>query len=250
MMEVLVGFKKTSLVDYPGKVAATIFVPGCNLRCPWCHNRELVETSPEERDGLSPLSQVLEQLQKRKKVLSAVVITGGEPTLRSDLGSLVEELHRMGFLVKLDTNGTLPDRLEKLFSVAASRPDYVALDLKVAPQRYGELLPLDLGTEAPQSLGEHTGGENLKRSANLLVQYRIPHEFRTLVLPRNHVTDRDLTALAPLVDPSPWYFSAFRGGNCLDPRWNDLEEPDQETVKALAEGAKKLGKPVFIRVSP
>lgn len=247
MMDLLVGFKKTSLVDYPGKVAATIFFPGCNLRCPWCHNRELVENSSED---LVPLSQVFEGLQKRKNVLSAVVITGGEPTLHSDLGSLVEELRRMGFLVKVDTNGTLPDHLERLFAAGTSKPDYVALDLKVAPHRYGELLSQSGETGHPKDQKENTWGENLKRSAELLVRYKIPHEFRTLVLPRNHVTNRDIEALAPLVDTSPWYFSAFRGGNCLDPRWNDWEEPGQQAVQALAEGAKKLGKPAFIRVSP
>ena len=249
-MDPLVGLKKTSLVDYPRTIAATIFLPGCNLRCPWCHNRELVENTPKDREGLLPLSQVFEQLEKRKNVLGAAVITGGEPTLLSELGALVEELHRMGFLVKVDTNGTRPDQLEKLFSVAASRPDYVALDLKLDPLRYGELVPPTEGTGDPKNREEKTWGENLKRSAELLVRYGVPHEFRTLVLPRNHLTNRDIEALAPLVDPSPWYFSAFRGGNCLDPRWNEREEPDQQAVKALAGGAKKLGKPALIRVSP
>ncbi len=259
-MDLLVGFKKTSLVDYPGKIAATIFIPGCNLRCPWCHNRELVENSAKDREELIPLSRVFEQLQKRKNVLGAVVITGGEPTLRSDLGALVEELHRMAFLVKVDTNGTLPDRLEKLLAVPSTRPDYVAMDLKVAPRRYGELLTPQEEGESSGEQGYTAGGETaeggntwdqrLRRSADLLVRYRVPHEFRTLVLPRNFITDRDIEALAPLVDTGTWYFSAFRGGNCLDPRWNDWEEPDRQRVEALAGMAKKMGKPVLIRVSP
>ncbi|MDQ7796166.1 MAG: radical SAM protein, partial [Spirochaetia bacterium] len=239
MAELMVGLRKTSLVDYPGRIAATLFIPGCNLRCPWCHNRELVEPqgfavaqnlnineahfraatqnlsvtgaqspalAPENAPALIPLSQALDIIQKRKNVLGGVAITGGEPTLRPELPDIVAAIHRLGLDVKLDTNGTLPLSLEKLLREDETRPDYVAMDLKLAPDRYRELLPgcrlsaHKLAAHEPQKISDEDShaspGQNLRRSAELLRQYGIPYEFRTLALPGSFITEKDIEELA------------------------------------------------------
>ncbi len=290
MAELMVGLRKTSLVDYPGRIAATLFLPGCNLRCPWCHNRELVEPqgfavaqnlninephfraatqnlsvtgapspaqAPENAPALIPLSQALDIIQKRKNVLGGIAITGGEPTLRPELPDIVAAIHRLGLEVKLDTNGTLLLSLEKLLREDETRPDYVAMDLKLAPDRYRELLPgrrlsaHKLAAHEPQKMSDEDShaspGQNLRRSVELLRQYGIPHEFRTLALPGSFITEKDIEELAALVDESPWYFAGFRGGNCLDPQWDLLKEPAPSEVEALVQVARALGKHAMVR---
>jgi pyruvate formate lyase activating enzyme len=223
------GFRKTSLVDYPGKVAAVLFFPGCNLRCPWCHNRDLILPG---REDLLPLEAALAHIEKRRSLLGAVVLSGGEPTLYGELSALIRRLKDLSLAVKLDTNGMTPPVLEELFRQKETRPDYIALDLKLAPSRYAALAE---GLAGP--------GEALEQSAALLRASGIPHEFRTLVFPGRRITETDIEALSPLVDDeTPWYFRPFTPGNCLDPAWNDLERPGPEEGEALARRARELGK--------
>ena len=177
------------------------------------------------------------------------MLSGGEPCLWEDLPDLIREIRKFTLKVKIDTNGMFPTMLEKLISSEESRPDYIALDLKIAPARYRGLLPS----------GEPIHGENtfdpaeaLCQSAALIRESGISHEYRTLALPSalpllqgsdGFFTEKDIEALAPLTDGSPWHIRPFVGGNCLDPAWDALEETAsqaQERVKALAEKAKKL----------
>jgi pyruvate formate lyase activating enzyme len=226
--------RKTSLVDYPGKVASVLFFTGCNLRCPWCHNRDLV-LSASERDGLIPLEDALSYLKKRRSVLGGVVLSGGEPTLLPSLPALVARIKEVGLLVKLDTNGMLPQALENMASAPETSPDYIALDLKVSPDRYAALLP-----DAPFG-GKDDPAERIKRSAALISASGIPHEYRSIALP-NFFTEEDIDALAPLVDAAPWYIRSFRAGNCLDPLWDTFESPGTDTLAALVKRAQALGK--------
>jgi pyruvate formate lyase activating enzyme len=207
-----VALRKTSLVDYPGKVAAAIFFPGCNLRCPWCHNRDLVLGTAE---GLVPLEEALGLVEKRKNILGAVVLSGGEPTLYPDLDELIGRIKKTGLLVKLDTNGMSPGVLEGLIKTERSRPDYIAMDLKLAPSRYAELLP-----PGDRAFAAGNAGEALKRSAALLRGSGIAHEFRSLALPGPFFGPADIEALRPLALSSPWSIRPFQRGNCLDPAWN------------------------------
>jgi len=175
-------------------------------------------------------------LQKRRKVLGGVVLSGGEPCLFTDLPGLVEEIKTL-FPVKLDTNGLFPAMLEKLLSREETRPDYIALDLKTAPARYRQLLPAVKSALDPGGL--------LWQSAALIRQSGIAHEYRSLALPGAFITEKDIEALAPLTDSSPWFFRPFKGGNCLDPAWNDMEEPAAEArarAETLAKIARDLGK--------
>ncbi|MDR2471836.1 MAG: anaerobic ribonucleoside-triphosphate reductase activating protein [Treponema sp.] len=224
--------RKTSLVDYPGTLASVIFFSGCNLRCPWCHNRELVLGGPSP-DYITP-EEALAHLEKRRKVLGGAVLSGGEPTLFPELGTFIGRIKSLGLRVKLDTNGTLPAVLRELFASEETRPDYVALDLKTAPDRYRDLLPGAAGPQSGEFLnneprGEHSPadsgedpGEALKESAALLRASGIPHEFRSLLLPPPWFGGEARAALAPLAGESPWRIRPFVPGNCLDPAWNAL----------------------------
>ncbi len=240
--EIRVGLQKTSLVDYPGTVAATIFLAGCNLRCPWCHNGDLVTGSGQDpASGLVRLDDALALIARRRPVLGGVAITGGEPLLTPALAAIIERIKSLGLPVKLDTNGTLPHRLEALLASSATRPDYVAVDLKLAPGRYRELLPPGPGPTIDP-------GDALAASARLLGGHSTAHEFRTLVFADTTVTADDIRELAPLVDgDTPWYFSAFKPGTCLDPGWNARPGATRAQVQKIAALALQAGKNGKIR---
>lgn len=224
-----ISVRKTSLVDYSGKIAGALFFPGCNLRCPWCHNRDLVLGTSE---NLIPLEEALGYIEKRRAVLGGVVLSGGEPTLYGELPRLIRCIKGLGLSVKIDTNGMNPAMLERLLQVQETAPDYIALDLKVAPKRYAFLSPHN--PEQAEKM--------LKTSAALICSSGVPHEFRTLAFPRDFVSPEDIEALAPLVDEGTWYFRPFRPGNCLDPAWDNLEIAVLEVAQALTQKAQALGK--------
>lgn len=223
-----VGLQKTSLVDYPGKVAATVFFPGCNLRCPWCHNRDLVIRNPRDLELLVPIEDVFAHLEKRREVLGAVVLSGGEPLLQERLPWIASTIKGLGLLLKVDTNGTRSGELQALIDNPDSRPDFIAMDLKLSPVRYGELGP-------PETAAE------LKKSVHCLKKSGIEHEFRSLVLPSGHLSERDLVDMASIVENSPWYFAPFRGGNCLDEGWNRHASTDEAEVETAIRFVQALG---------
>ena len=243
--------RKISFLDYPGRISTVLFFSGCNLRCPWCHNGDLVTGNAEGLSSTDFVSfeEALAYITKRKTLIGGVVLSGGEPCLTRELPAYIKEIKRLKLPVKLDTNGMFPAVLEKLFSSEETSPDYIALDLKAAPSRYAELLPpANAGEEA--DAGVFNAGEALRQSAALIRGAGITHEYRTLALPSfqrsaSFITEKDIEELAPLVDNSPWYFRLFRGGNCLDPSWNSLEETQNQAgsrAKALADKALELGK--------
>ena len=233
-----IALKKTSLVDFPGRPGAVFFFTGCNLRCPWCQNQELIELSASTQiTELIDLEKGLEHIVKRRSVLGGVVLSGGEPTMQRELPGITEEIKRLGLLVKLDTNGMNPDMLSLLFAKRVTHPDYIALDLKLAPHRYMELLPA-----SQKEICSFNPGEALIESAALIRASGISHEYRTLALPDGVITEKDIEALAPLTDDAPWYFRPFRPGNCLDPAWDSYNEPGAASVKSLAHKAHELGK--------
>ena len=135
------GLQKVTLLDFPGKVACTVFLTGCNLRCPYCHNPDLVLPRRTMESTISE-KEFFEFLLSRKGKLDGVCITGGEPTLYPSLPDLIRRIKEMGFLVKLDSNGTLPEMLEHL--LREELLDYVAMDIKNAPSRYAETCGADV----------------------------------------------------------------------------------------------------------
>jgi pyruvate formate lyase activating enzyme len=239
-LQVKIQLRKTSLIDYPGLVSSVFFFYGCNLRCPWCQNRELI--IGEEENFLN-LEAGLAHLKKRKAVLGGAVLSGGEPCLYGELPDLVNEIKKLRLKVKLDTNGMFPAMLEKLICSEESRPDYIALDLKIAPSRYAELLPAPLRSKNIPC--ENMPEQAIIQSAALIRESGIPHEYRSIALPGGFITEKDIEELAPLADMSQWYFRPFSSGSCLDPAWNNLEESlakTNELLKSLSAKAKELGK--------
>ncbi|MDR1456848.1 MAG: anaerobic ribonucleoside-triphosphate reductase activating protein [Puniceicoccales bacterium] len=175
------GLQKCTLIDFPGKIAAILFAQGCNFRCPYCHNRELW---PLKSESFVPWGTILEFLKARRGKLDGVVISGGEPTLHEDLMEIFDQIHGFGFATKLDTNGSNPDMLQKLFKCGSL--DFIAMDLKHLPNRYVEACGISILPE------------NILRSVALIKKSSIDHEFRTTVVPDIHRME-ELEALAPIV---------------------------------------------------
>ena len=185
------GLQKLTLLDYPGKVACTVFLSGCNLRCPYCHNPGLV--LPEQSEGAEiPEAEVLSFLERRKGKLDGVCITGGEPTLQPELPEFLEKLRRLGYAVKLDTNGSFPDRLAAL--IDAGLVDYVAMDITNRPEKYKETAGC---TDAQLAA--------VRRSVELLLEGRGDYEFRTTVTGKLH-TPEDIGAAAAWIAGAKRYF--------------------------------------------
>lgn len=198
------GLQKMTLLDYPGKIACTVFLSGCNFRCPFCHNSELldagVEVAMDEQELLSFLS-------KRKGLLDAVCISGGEPTLQAGLAQLLEKIKELGYLTKLDTNGSRPEILQEL--VERNLLDYVAMDIKNAPERYG------------QTAGAAVKLESIEQSIRCLVREHVDYELRTTVAAQLH----DSEAVAQM---GQWV-SALADGKKIK-RWFVQPFVDRDTV--------------------
>lgn len=167
------GLQKMTLLDYPGKVACTVFLTGCNLRCPYCHNPSLVLPGCAGQE--LPMEDLLDFLKTRINKLDGVCVTGGEPTIQEKLPEFLEQLHRLGFLVKLDTNGTNPKMLEALLD--AGLLDYVAMDIKNSPGLY------------KKTCGGRTIFEAVEKSAGLLLKGAVDYEFRTTVCAPLHTPE-------------------------------------------------------------
>lgn len=215
------GLQKTTLLDYPGHVAATIFTGGCNFRCPFCHNSDLLDPSAFPPEQIFSEEEVLAFLKKRRSVLEGVCITGGEPTLQSDLSDLNRQIRRLGLLVKLDTNGSRPDILQSLLE--AGLLDYVAMDIKSSPSHYAEAA----GTDAvPLSA--------VRESVLLLRNGRIPYEFRTTVVRELHSADDFREIGAWLAGDSAYYLQNYRDSEqVLERRFSSYKKEELEHFRQL-----------------
>jgi len=160
------GLQKFSLIDYPGKISAIIFTQGCNFRCPYCHNPELVEPVLFQRAMSS--KKIFSFLEKRKGKIDAVVVTGGEPTLQKDLLNFIRKIKNMGYLVKLDTNGSNPNIIENM--IDKKLVDYIAMDIKAPLQKYEEIVRAEIDTK------------KIEKSINLIMESGIDYEFRTTLI--------------------------------------------------------------------
>lgn len=230
-----VGLQKTTLLDFPGEVAATVFTPGCNLRCPYCHNPSLVQ--PPYPDDLIPLEELDRFLATRAKVLGGVCITGGEPLIHDNLHDLIEMIHRHGLKVKLDTNGTFPGRL------ARAAVDYIAMDLKTTPEKYDSRL----GT-GPSDYTSQTGtAAKIRSSVEYLKSSGIPFEIRTTVVP-GIVDLEELREMLPLLrGVERYYLSPFRNGNTLHAGHQHLRPPSEAQMEDLCNMVRSAGIPCEIR---
>ena len=218
------------MVDYPGKLAATVFTGGCNLRCPFCHNALLVT-----RLGESPTltaDEVLGFLSGRKGLLDGVVLSGGEPLMHPGAADFLEKVRELGFSIKVDTNGCFPDVLRDILDRRLA--DYVAMDIKNRPKKY----PLNVGIPG-FSL------ENIEKSLTLLRGTGIPYELRTTVVRQFHTPD-DLEAIGRWLGDVPAYYlqNFVDSGNLIQ---SGLTGFSSEELQILADSAKTHIKNVFIR---
>ena len=215
------GIQKLTLLDYPGKLACTIFTTGCNYRCPFCHNAALV-THPSEQVSAD---EVLEFLKKRRGVLQGVCVSGGEPLLQPDTPELLAQIRNLGYSVKLDTNGSFPDRLRQV--VEAGLVDYVAMDVKNSPAAYGETV----GREDFDLSG-------VSESIRYLLSGVVDYEFRTTVVREFHDAQR-LTALAQWISGARrYYLQAFEDSGDLISE--GLHGYDSEELERLRDTVAKV----------
>jgi len=183
----IAGLGKTSLVDYPGKIAAVVFSPLCNFDCYFCHNRSLIRNVPE--DQVIPEEDVFAYLRKRVGKLDGVVLTGGEPTLQPDLIDFAGRVKALGYAVKLDTNGSRPRILKD--AMESGYIDYVAMDVKAPRERYREIAGVDVDVAA------------IEESVGLLMNGKTPYEFRTTVIPR--LTRADIVSIGQWIEGAAQY---------------------------------------------
>ncbi|HLC45600.1 MAG TPA: anaerobic ribonucleoside-triphosphate reductase activating protein [archaeon] len=215
------GFQKTTLVDYPGRVASTVFTTGCNMRCGYCHNPSLVfGTAPAIEE-----STIMSELLARKKYIDSVVVTGGEPTVWRDLPGFLKKLKGHGFSVKLDTNGSNPDALREILE--KKLVDYVAMDVKAPKSKYAQVTNSSLPAE------------NIARSIALVKESGVDYEFRTTVAPGLGLEDLDGIALQ--IQPArKWFLQLFVSSKAvLDPRVLELPVLGEREILSVAERHSK-----------
>ena len=181
------GFQKMTMLDYPGKVAATIFTYGCNFRCPFCHNATLVIDEAQ----LFSEDEILSYLNKRKGILDGVCITGGEPLLQHDIFDFIEKVRETGLLIKLDTNGSYPDKLKE--AIDRGLVDYVAMDIKTSEENYSRVADTNVKIE------------DIKKSVRILLENKVDYEFRTTVVRELH-TKEDFEKISMWIKGAKRYF--------------------------------------------
>ena len=179
-----------TLLDFPGKVACTVFTGGCNFRCPFCHNALLVTKLPEKPDYTE--DEILSFLEKRVGLLDGVAITGGEPLLNPDIGDFIRKIRDMGYAVKLDTNGSFPERLKAI--VGEGLVDYVAMDIKNRREKYAETVGL-----------KNLDLSKIEESVEFLKSGAVDYEFRTTVVKQFHTVE-DIRAAAEWISGVKRYF--------------------------------------------
>lgn len=199
-----VAYVKTSLIDFPGRVASVLFLPGCDFRCPYCQNAALVTVTTA--DDLSPMGEFLAFLDRRKLLISGVVVSGGEPLIHAEAPRLARAIRDRGLAVKLDTNGSQPERIAELGA------DYVALDFKTAPSAYARVAP-----------GLPGAGERVLESLAYLRSSGTPFEVRITCAP-GIVGVAELEEMVPALEKGDEVIlQAFRPGGCLDPAFDGIE---------------------------
>lgn len=228
------GLQKSSLIDYPEKISAVIFTQGCNFRCPYCHNPELIEQNP---NTVIDESEVIKFLTTRIGKLDGVVITGGEPTLNKDLPEFIKKIKDLGFAIKLDTNGTNPKMLEKL--IQEKLIDYFAMDIKAPLDKYSEVTCSKVNTD------------DILKSIEILKNSQICHnfdyEFRTTVV-KSQLMLEDFEKISDLIKGTKkYYLQKFVPSKTLNSTFMNQTTYSNEEFKTIIEALKKDIKLVELR---
>ncbi len=213
------GYQKLTLLDYPGRIACTVFTGGCNLRCPFCHNGSLVRPADVAAGGVDR-EEFFAFLRKRQGTLDGVCVSGGEPLLQKDLEPFLREIRALGYAVKLDTNGSFPDRLKSL--VGQGLVDYVAMDIKNTLAKYGETVGIPGYDTAP-----------IEESVAFLMSGAVAYEFRTTVVKEFHTVGDFALIGAWLQGAEHYYLQHFvDSGDLLQPGLHGLDKADMEAAAA------------------
>ncbi len=225
---------KQSFVDFPGKISAVLFTWGCNFRCPFCHNSHLLAKNRIDKNDSADIKTVLELLKERKGFLEAVVVSGGEPTLNQELPEDLQSIKEIGYLVKLDTNGSRTYMLQKL--IEKNLVDYIAMDVK-APLDYKKYL---------QACGRLSAEEflNIKSSIHILKNSSVKVEFRTTVVPVLH-SPKDIVEIAKYLQGAELYsLQQFRPEHALDPFYRTAVSYSRAELQNIAEKCSSFVKEV------
>jgi pyruvate formate lyase activating enzyme len=226
------GIQKTTLVDYPGKIACTLFLGGCNMRCGYCHNRDLA-LNHTKLDTI-PSDEILAFLEKRKKYLQGLCITGGEPTIHKDLPLFIEKIKKIGYKVKLDTNGTNPAMLQELISHQLI--DFIAMDIKASLNNYSSVC------------GVSSDKEKIIQSVNVIMNSPIEYEFRTTIIP-DVIDDKEIKKIGNLIKGAKRYalqqFTASE--HCIGKKYQDMKALSLEQLYSFKELIKDTVHSVEIR---
>ena len=217
----ILGFLKTTLLDYPGHVAATLFTGGCNFRCPYCHNSGLV-LCPEELPHISE-EEIFSHLKRRQGILDGVCISGGEPTLARDLEDFIRRIRSLGYAIKLDTNGYQPKTLIRLCEQGLL--DYVAMDIKHTPEKYNSICRMD-----------RFDISRIHTSVRFLMQGVVPYEFRTTLVRELHQAEDILQIGRWLKGAKAYYLQAYRDSDTVIS--HGLHAHDRETLLSYTEQLK------------
>ena len=218
----IIGIQKTTLIDYPGKIACIVFLAGCNFRCPWCYSSELVLPLKIVEQPRISEKELFDFLRGRKGLLDGVVICGGEPTINKDLPQFIEKIKNLGYSVKLDTNGSNPTMLKDL--VRSSLVDYVAMDIKISKDSpvYQNLM------------SEGITIDNIKESVDFLKKESLDFEFRTTVVNTVH-TKEDFVKIAEWIggENIKYYLQNFRAEKTIDPEFEKVQPFGREFLEDI-----------------
>ena len=219
------GLEKNSFIDYPGKISCVLFLSGCNFECPYCHNPDLAKGLLPSHHPLT-VPSVCQFLEKRRSFLDGVVISGGEPTLQKDLAPLCQKIKRMGYPVKLDTNGSRPKVVGRL--IDEGLVDYVAMDIKTDPLKY------------PSSIGKDCDPESILSTVKIIMNSSLPHEFKTTCV-KPIVNKADIKTICGIIEGSMLYaLQRFRDDEVLAPEYfrvnkDMFDDEELMELKAIAE---------------
>jgi len=259
----IAGYLKTSLIEWPGKIVSVIFVPGCNFRCPFCHNRDLVEVQRSRQlsrakvEGGAKVQRIKEaeifaDLEKRKKWVDGVVVTGGEPTLQPDLPEFLRKCQKLGFETMIETNGSRPNIMAKLLD--GQMVDFVAMDFKGPIGEYGEYI----GQKSKVKSQKYNS--KVKSSMEIILKSGVECEFRTTVVPGLH-NEEILVKMAKQIEDVianfssrskgrrlksattgeiKWFLQNFRPKNCLDPEFEKIKPFAKEQLEDFLKAVRKI----------
>ena len=217
------GLQKLTLIDYPGRLAAVVFLSGCNFRCPWCYSAELVLPGKIKLQPKISMEDFFNFLKERQKVLDGIVICGGEPTINEELPDFISKIKKLGYLVKLDTNGSNPKMLKRLISLplnGSSLIDYIAMDIKA---------PIGVKDKYKQAIGGvKIDLDKIKKSIEIIKNSGLDYEFRMTVVPGVQTREDIIQAAKDISPAKKFYLQNFQAEKTIDPEFKKIKPYSRE----------------------